>query len=167
MILFVDACVREESRTKKLAEELLTELDDEVTHIRLEEIPFEVTDEKYLEKRGALIAAGAYEDEMFALARQFAKADTIVIAAPYWDLSFPASLKQYIEVINVTGLTFEYTEEGIPRGLCKAGRLYYVMTAGGNYVPEEFGYGYIKTLAENFYGIKEVTLIKKTGLDII
>ena len=167
MILFVDACVREESRTKKLAEELLTKLDDEVTHIRLEEIPFDVTDEKYLEKRGTLIAAGAYEDEMFALARQFAKADTIVIAAPYWDLSFPASLKQYIEVINVTGLTFEYTEEGIPRGLCKAGRLYYVMTAGGNYVPEEFGYGYIKALAENFYGIKEVTLIKKTGLDII
>ena len=167
MILFVDACVREESRTKKLAEELLTKLDDEVTHIRLEEIPFDVTDEKYLEKRGTLIAAGAYEDEMFALARQFAKADTIVIAAPYWDLSFPASLKQYIEVINVLGLTFEYTEDGIPRGLCKAGRLYYVMTAGGNYVPEEFGYGYIKALAENFYGIKEVTLIKKTGLDII
>ena len=40
------------------------------------------------------------------------------------------------------------------------------MTDGGNYVPEEFGYGYIKALAENFYGIKEVRLIKATGLDI-
>ena len=107
-----------------------------------------------------------FDDDCFKLARQFAEADTIVIAAPYWDLSFPAALKQYIEKINVLGITFEYTAEGYPMGLCKADKLYYVMTAGGNYVPEEFGYGYIKALAENFYGIKEVKLIKATGLDI-
>ena len=40
------------------------------------------------------------------------------------------------------------------------------MTAGGNYVPEEFGYGYIKALALNFYGISDVELIKAVGLDI-
>ena len=75
-------------------------------------------------------------------------------------------MKQYIEKINVLGITFEYTAEGYPLGLCKADKLYYVMTAGGNYVPEEFGYGYTKTLAENFYGIMDVRLIKATGLDI-
>jgi FMN-dependent NADH-azoreductase len=166
MILCVDASVREQSRTRKLAEALLTNLGGEVTKVRLEEISFDVTDESYLEKRDSLIAKGAFGDEMFALARQFAEADTIVIAAPYWDLSFPAKLKQYIEAINVLGVTFEYTKEGFPKGLCKAGRLYYVMTAGGSYVPEEFGYGYIKALAQNFYGINEVELIKATGLDI-
>ena len=167
MILFVDACVREDSRTKRLAEALLEKLNDEVSHVSLDELSFAVTDEAYLKKRDSLIAKGAFDDEMFALAGQFSRADTIVIAAPYWDLSFPAMLKQYIEAINVLGVTFEYTPEGIPRGLCKADKLYYIMTAGGNYVPEEFGFGYIKALAQNFYGIKDVELIKATGLDIV
>ncbi|MCR5789145.1 MAG: NAD(P)H-dependent oxidoreductase [Lachnospiraceae bacterium] len=166
MILYIDACARENSRTRRLAEALLTRLQDEVSHIRLFNMNWEVTDENYLRKRDALIAEGLFDDDMFAPARQFAQADTVVIAAPYWDLSFPAVLKQYIEAINVLGITFEYTEDGFPRGLCKADKLYYVMTAGGNFVPEEFGYGYIRSLSENFYGIKDVRLIKATGLDI-
>ena len=167
MILFVDACVRKNSRTKRLAEALLEKLGENVARVSLEDISFGVTDETYLKKRDDLISKGAFEDDMFALARQFAEADAIVIAAPYWDLSFPAMLKQYIEAINVLGITFEYTPEGFPKGLCKANKLYYVMTAGGNYVPEEFGFGYIKALARNFYGIENVELIKATGLDII
>ena len=103
---------------------------------------------------------------MFSLAKQFARADCIVMAAPYWDLSFPASLKQYIEQINVLGITFTYSSEGIPQGLCKARRLYYVTSAGGNYVPLEYGFGYVKALAQNFYGIRDVQLIKATGLDL-
>ena len=167
MILFVDACVREDSRTKRLAEALLEKLNEDETRVSLKDISFGVTDETYLKKRDNLIANRAYDDNMFALARQFSQADTIVIAAPYWDLSFPAMLKQYIEAINVLGITFEYTPEGFPKGLCKAKKLYYVMTAGGNYVPEEFGFVYIKALAQNFYGIKDVEIIKATGLDII
>ena len=167
MILFVDACVREDSRTRTLAEALLGKLDDRAVHVALEKISFGVTDESYLKKRDDLIARGEFDNDMFDLARQFAKADTIVIAAPYWDLSFPAGLKQYIETINVLGITFVYTSDGFPKGLCKADKLYYVMTAGGNYVPEEFGFGYVKALAQNFYGIKEVELIKAIGLDII
>ncbi len=166
MILFIDACVRKNSRTRRIAEALLNKLHDETIHIRLADINWRLTDEAYLRKRDELIAARSFDDDMFALARQFAEADRVVIAAPYWDLSFPAVLKQYIEAINVSGITFEYTEEGFPRGLCKADKLYYVMTAGGNFVPEEFGYGYIKSLSENFYGIRDVCLIKATGLDI-
>ncbi len=165
-ILFVNACVREDSRTKGLAEALLGRLGGEVSELRLEDIDFEKTTEAFLSKRDSLIEERIFDDESFALARQFAEADKVVIAAPYWDLSFPASLKQYIEHINVLGITFEYTPEGIPRGLCRADSLYYVMTAGGNYVPEEFGFGYIKALAQNFYGIKDVELIKAVGLDI-
>ena len=103
---------------------------------------------------------------MFDLARQFSDAEEIVIAVPYWDLSFPAALKQYFEQINVTGITFKYTEEGIPVGLCRARRLFYVTTAGGCYVPEEFGFGYIKALAQNFYGIPDIRQIRAVGLDI-
>ena len=183
MILFINACVRKESRTKILADRLLAELKEDtkcnpendikntaenvIEELRLEEMSFPAADEAFLQKRDALLAAGKFEDPLFAPARQFASADTIVIAAPYWDLSFPAALKQYIEQINVVGITFEYTPEGFPRGLCRAKKLYYVMTAGGTYVPEEFGYGYVKALAQNFYGIQDVELIKAVGLDII
>ena len=183
MILFVNACVRKESRTKILADRLLAKLKEDtesnpendikntaenvIEELRLEEMSFPAADEAFLQKRDALLAAGKFEDPLFAPARQFASADTIVIAAPYWDLSFPAALKQYIEQVNVVGITFEYTPEGFPRGLCRAKKLYYVMTAGGPYVPEEFGYGYVKALAQNFYGIQDVELIKAVGLDII
>ena len=166
MILYIDVCVRGDSRTRKLGEALLNRLDGDVVRVNIGEMKFDITDEAFLKQRDSLIAKRMFDDDSFKLARQFAKADAIVIAAPYWDLSFPAALKQYIEKINVLGITFEYTAEGYPMGLCKADKLYYVMTAGGNYVPEEFGYGYIKALAENFYGIKEVRLIKATGLDI-
>ena len=167
MILYINACVRQDSRTERLAEALLKEFDDEVQQVRLEDMTFEVSDEAFLTKRDQLTEEGAYDHEMFALARQFASADQIVIAAPYWDLSFPATLKQYIEKVTVNGITFEYTPEGIPQGLCRARKLYYVMTAGGDYAPEEFGYGYIQAIAGGYYGITDTRLIKATGLDIV
>ena len=166
MILLINACVREESRTKRLAECLLSKLDGDVTERNLSETVFPSADEAFLKKRDSLIAAGDFENPLFEMARQFAEADQIVIAAPYWDLSFPAALKQYFEQINVLGITFLYTPEGFPKGLCKAKKLYYVMTAGGMYVPEEFGFGYVKALANGFYGIEDVKLIKAVGLDI-
>lgn len=167
MVLFINACVRKCSRTKKLAKRLLSRINEPFEEVRLEDAEFPVVDEKFLDARDGLIRKGDFCDPMFVLSRQFAAADEIVIAAPFWDLSFPASLKQYIEQINVVGITFRYTPEGIPEGLCKAKRLTYITTAGGDYFPEEYGFGYIKALAQNFYGIKDVRLIKATGLDIV
>lgn len=166
MILFINACVREQSRTKRLADCLLSRLDDRVEEVVLLDQDFPTVDEAFLKKRDRLIETGDFGDPLFALARQFAEADLIVITAPFWDLSFPAVLKQYFEQINVTGITFMYTPEGYPKGLCRAKKLYYIMTAGGAYVPEEFGFGYVKALAQNFYGIEDVELIKAVGLDL-
>ena len=52
-------------------------------------------------------------------------------------------------------------------GLCRARKLYNVTTAGGEFFPQEFGFGYVKALAESFYGIPDVELVKATGLDIV
>ena len=165
-ILFINACVRGESRTKKLAEKLLEKLNRPVEEVRLEEINFPIVDEDFLNMRDRLISEGSLDSPVFDLARQFSEAETIVIAAPYWDLSFPAALKQYFEQVNVVGITFRYTEEGIPEGLCKADRIFYVSTAGGGYAPTEFGFGYVKALAQGYYGIGAVRLIEAVGLDI-
>lgn len=167
MILFVNACVRKQSRTLILAKQLLSTLEGEVKEIRLEDVDFPVVDEEFINHREELKNAGKYDDPMFSLGRDFAAADTIVIAAPYYDLSFPAMLKQFFEQINVLGLTFTYSETGIPTGLCKADKLYYVTTAGGPILSDELGFGYVKALANNFYGIDEVYQIKAEGLDVV
>ena len=49
--------------------------------------------------------------------------------------------------------------------MCKAKKLYFVTTAGGPFA-ERFGYDYIKALALEYFGIKEVALIKAEMLDI-
>ena len=165
-ILFINACVRGESRTRRLAEKLLEKLSRPVEEVRLEDISFPVANEDFLDMRDRLISEGKLDSPVFDLARQFSEAETIVIAAPYWDLSFPAALKQYFEQVNVVGITFRYTEEGVPVGLCKADRIFYVSTAGGIYVPTEFGFGYVKALAQGYYEIADVRLIEAVGLDI-
>ena len=167
MLLYINACVRAQSRTKRLADRLIEKLGGGAERLDLASLSFPVADEAFLERRDRLIAAGAFDDPLFDLARQFATADRIVIAAPYWDLSFPAALKQYVEQINVLGITFAYTPEGVPKGLCRAKKLYYVMTAGGTFVPEEYGFGYVRTLARSFYGIEDVELIQAVGLDLV
>lgn len=166
-ILFVNACVRKQSRTRRLAEHLLARLDGTVEEVNVAELMLPAADEDFLLRRDALAAQGSFDSPCFALARQFAAADTVVVAAPYWDLSFPAVLKQYFEQVNATGVTFSYSPEGIPVSLCRAGTLYYVTTAGGPICSDSFGYGYIRALAEGFYQIPEVHLIKAEGLDIV
>lgn len=166
-VLFINACVRKESRTRRLADKVLEKLNQPVMEVRVNELSFPRADEAFLALRDRLIAEGDFSNAIFDPARQFAEAETVVIAAPYWDLSFPAALRQYFEQINVVGITFRYTEEGFPVGLCRAGSIYYVTTAGGNFVPEEFGFGYVKALAQNFYGIPDVRQVRAAGLDLV
>ena len=166
MTLYINCCVREKSRTDRLARAVLKMLGGDITELNLYRENLKPLDRDTLNKRTALIEQGDYSDPMFDYAKQFATADTIVIAAPYWDLSFPATLKIYIENIYVTGIVSEYDENGMPVGLCKAKELYYVTTAGGPYDPT-YSYGYIESLAKNFFGIPTTHLVKAEMLDII
>lgn len=166
-VLFVNACVRPESRTKMLAEYIISKFEGEVEEINLEQEKIVPLDLEMLNRRSALAQTGNFEDLMFEPAKKFAAADTIVIAVPYWDLSFPASFKAFIESINIVGLTFAYNEQGIPYSMCKAKRLIYVTTAGGPIVSDAFGYGYIEALSKMFYGIEQLSYIKAENLDVI
>lgn len=165
MVLFINACVRKESRTEKLALALLENL-GEYKEIKLKSEGLSPLDEATLEKRTELASAGNFDDKMFSYAKDFASADEIVIAAPFWDGSFPAILKTYLENIYVVGLVSAYSENGKPVGLCKAKKLYYLTTAGGPYF-KDFSYGYLKVLATDFFGIKDTELIYAENLDVI
>lgn len=167
MILFIDACPRPYSRTRRLAEHLLGRLGGPVREEKLSGLRFPAADADFIERRDALARAGSFDHPLFDIARRFAAADEVVVAAPYWDLSFPSALKQYFEQVNALGVTFTYSPEGVPVGLCRAKKLWYVTTAGGPVISDEFGYGYVRALARGFYGIAETQLIKAEGLDIL
>ena len=161
-ILFINACLRDDSRTLELSKCLLDRLNGEVTEVDLYKENLLPLGSDVLEKRNQHDFSG---DE-FRFTKQFADADTIVVAAPFWDLSFPSVLKIYFENITVSGITFEYSKEGRPASKCKAKKLYYVTTAGGFIGNNNFGFDYVKALAENFFGIADIKFFSAEGLDI-
>ena len=168
MILHIDSTVREDSRTRRLAERLVSRLSDDEIRVRhLEDEHLRPFDAKTLARRTRAIEAGRWNSPLLAKANEFAAADQIVVAAPFWDLSFPSLLKTYIEWISVLGVVFRYSDDGRPVGLCRAHRLFYVSTSGGPAETDPFGFGYIEALAKSFWGIPVVRRIAATGLDIV
>ena len=165
-ILFINACVRSCSRTLELTETLLQKLKGDIQEVRLHEIPLTALDLSGMEKRDQAAQKKDFSDPVFDAAKQFAAADVIVIAAPYWDLMFPAALKIYLENITVSGITFRYSEQGRPESLCKAKALHYVTTSGGFIGQNDFGFSYVEALAQNFFGISEIHRYAAEGVDI-
>ncbi len=165
-ILYINATVRPDSRTKRIAKYILDRIPAEKKIINLEEEDIRPLNNEVLEFRTRLTMAKDFNNGIFHYAKDYAEADVIIIVAPYWDLSFPALLKNYIEAINVNGIVFRYTDKGSVEGLCKAKHLIYITTAGGEIISDEFGFGYIKELAQRFHGIKNIEYIKAEGLDI-
>ena len=161
-ILFINACVRPESRTRELSRHLINRLDGEITEVNLYKEDLLPLCNKGIEKRALHDISG----EEFEYAKQFSKADVIVIGAPFWDLSFPAVLKLYFENVTVSGITFEYSDKGRPVSKCNAKKLYYITTSGGYIGNNNFGFDYVKALSENFFGINDVHFFSAEGLDI-
>jgi FMN-dependent NADH-azoreductase len=123
-ILYINACCRENSRTDELAEHLLSILSGNVQSVNLYEENISPLNSQLLLKRDSLLKQGRTDDKSFNLARQFASDDIIVISTPYWDLMFPSVLKVYLANITACGVTFRYSDKGIPESLCKAESLY-------------------------------------------
>ncbi len=170
-LLFIDACVnRGISRTEQLAQTLLKEMNQngeyEIETLNLEDEDLKLFTGKESALRESLTRAGNFEGPLFIYAKQFAAADRIVVAAPYWDFSFPARMKCYLEQICVTGLTFTFSSKGIPGGLCHADSLHYVTTSGGSIGELNLGYEYLEKLCKVYYGINETVCYTAEGLDI-
>ena len=165
-ILFVNACIRPGSRTLVLAQRVLERLGGQVEEVDLAREPVPALTPKTLAARDALTGAGDFSHPMFRYARQYAAADVIVVAAPCWDMSFPAVLKAYLEAVMVLGVTFCYSPEGFPAGLCRARELIYVTTAGGPLAAGDLGFQYVKALAQVYHGIPDVRFFGAENLDV-
>ena len=171
-LLFVDCCISQRgpvSRTRALAEAFLEAFQASHPGWTVETVPPDAMlalkpfDVDMLNDRDALASVGAWDAPVFGLARQFRSADRIVVAAPFWDLSFPAALRTYIEYISANGLTYHYDETGC-HGDCKARQLVY-LTSGGDFEREDsVGVTYWRQLAAMF-GIPRFDYVFAGGLD--
>ncbi|GFI22848.1 FMN-dependent NADH-azoreductase 1 [Lachnospiraceae bacterium] len=173
-LLFINACVRgRDSRTLALAEHLLTCIKEANSHdiaFQIEEIRLSTENllplnyERLL-RREELLATEQFGDTMFDYANAVAQADMLVIAAPYWDMSFPASLKIFFELASVDKITFTYSEDGTPVGLSAAKDMYYVTTSGGYIGNCNFGFEYASALCR-LYGVQNTHFVSAEGLDL-
>jgi FMN-dependent NADH-azoreductase len=93
------------------------------------------------------------------LVKELNSADTIVITAPVYNFSVPATLKAWIDMICRASLTFSYTEKG-PQGLLKDRPVYLVMASGGVPFgsPVDFASGYMRHLL-GFIGLRDVRAV--------
>lgn len=172
VLLFVDATLQQqkESRTYAICRSYLDRWqqvhpDCEVRHLVLNEEELAPLNHNAIVEREALVEAGDFSHEALRYAFEFARADYIVMGAPYWELSFPAVLKLYIERVSVTGITFEYTPNGA-RGLCRAPELLYITSAGGFFNRYDLGTEYIRGMCESLWGIPVFRTVAAQGLDI-
>lgn len=166
-ILFINACPREGSRTLELARYLLDKMEVSVEELTIFEENLLPLNGKTLALRDKMTANQNFDHPIFKYAKQFAKADAIVLAAPFWDLSFPSALKIWLEYVMAKEITFRYTEEGFPCGLCKAKKLFYVSTAGGPVLSAHMGFSYVDGLAKSYFGIPETVLFSAENLDVV
>lgn len=171
-LLFIDSCIRgESSRTKIVANAFLTELlarnDYSVETVDLNCADIAPLDKRAYEHREKLLAEEQFDDPTFRFARQFAKADLVVVAAPFWDMGIPAKLKTYFENVSVSGFTFKCNEQGSV-GLCRAAKMIYITTRGmeiedGSFM--EQASPYLRALAV-FFGIRSFYTVSAKGLDV-
>ena len=165
-ILYINSCVREESRTNKLAKYLLDKLNGNIKEVNLNKENIRPLNSSLLKKRDKLREINDYNDDLFKYAKELKNADIVVISSPYWDLSFSSLLKIYFENVNIGGITFGYDEKGNIKSLCHIKKLYYVTTAGGYIQSDEYGFGYVKSMFNTFYNVDDISYIKAEGLDI-
>ncbi len=172
-LLFVDCCLRGDvSRTKKLADAFLAALPEgeyatnRIALGSLGILPLETA--RYF-ARETLLDAGKLGDPLFDLARQFADADLVLVAAPFWDMGIPAILKTYIEHVSISGITFGCDDKGNFGGLCKAEKMI-LLTTRGMEIPDgdrmEQASPYLKAVCA-FFGIGGFVLVSAWGLDVV
>ena len=116
-LVVIDACIRgEESRTRRIAEPVIRELAKryEITRFDLTTMPLEpLTPRTYAERM-----AGNVPEWALQAAKTLAEAERIVLAAPFWDMSFPSVVKVFFEHLSLFGITF--TDNGHScTGMCK------------------------------------------------
>jgi FMN-dependent NADH-azoreductase len=166
-VIVIDSCMRAESRTKLILDAAVAELskryDVEVIDVNSVDLsPLDKT--TYVDQR----EKGNIPPLALELARKVAACDRLVVAAPFWDMSFPAILKSFFENISLFDITF--TDDGTTcRGLCKCEKVLFITTRGMDIKtgdPLEQGSPYLAALSF-LWGLGELITVAATNMDYL
>lgn len=163
-LVFIDATMREASRTRKIALPIISELRKKysVETVRLDGAQYPAVDGRILHDRDC----GIVPEEYAAMAGRIAAADRIVIAAPFWDMSFPAALKVFFENMSLFHITFD-SDDTHCYGIFRCSKVLYITTRGMNIRtgdPLEQATPYIKALSY-LWGLGELYTVSAENLD--
>lgn len=169
-LLFVNACPRgEASRTLKLARAFLAELvaclpgvnviEHDLCRMGQQPVTAEI-----LGLREPVCDARDWTHPLVQPAVEFVQADAVLIAAPYWDLSFPSVLKVWVEHMYVRNLTFHYEDDRCV-GHCRARCAVYITTAGSPIGENDWGALYMQAVMKAL-GIPVFTSLRAEALDL-
>ena len=109
---------------------------------------------------------GYVPEEYVVMAKKLAAADRLVIASPFWDMSFPSALKVFFENMSLFNVTFASNEKEC-YGLCKAEKVLYITTRGMNISTGdelEQATPYIKALSR-LWGLGELYVVSAQNMD--
>ena len=166
-LLYIDACIRDElSRTKKIAAPIVEALKEkyDVQTIVINDLELSVVQKDLILKR----TGGVIDPMVMSWAESVRDADRIVIAAPFWDMSIPAALKNFLELCSILDVTFK-TDDKICYGNCKSEKLLYITTRGmdistGDVL--EQGSSYLNALSW-LWGMGDLQTISAQNLDYV
>lgn len=170
-ILRIDSSANTEtSVTRGLTDRIIATLDDDNVTVRdlaIEALP-QIThtwavartvseDDRTDDQKAALQLSDTLIAEIMA-------ADTLIIGAPVYNFSVPASLKAWIDLIARVGVTFRYTENG-PVGLVEGKRVIVALASGGTPMGSDidFASGYLRHVL-GFMGMTNVTFVSADAL---
>ena len=166
-LLYIDACIRgNESRTRRIADPIVRILEEKyaIERFILNDMPLEIVQKDLIHKR----LNGDIDPAVLTWAETVRDADRIVIAAPFWDMSIPAALKNFFELCSILDVTFK-TNDRSCYGNCKAKKLLYITTRGMDIAtgdPLEQATPYLKALSW-LWGIGPLEVIAAKNMDYV
>ena len=166
-LLYIDACIRDEqSRTKRIATPIVEALKQkyEVQTLVINDLDLSIVKKELITKRNN----GEIDPQVMSWAESVRDADRIVIAAPFWDMSIPAALKNFFELCSIFDVTFKSNDKTC-YGNCKAEKMLYITTRGmdidtGDVL--EQGSSYLKALSW-LWGIGPLEVISAQNMDYL
>ena len=176
-ILQINASVRREgANSTRLANQIVSRLraldpNAQVTVRDLTANPHPVLDEAALsalftpaDQRSTEQAARVALDD--ALIGEVQEHDTLVLGVPMYNFGVPVQLKNWIDAIARSGVTFRYTEQG-PEGLLKGKTVYLAFARGGRYrdTQADSQTPYLKTVL-GFLGMTDLRFVYAEGLNM-
>lgn len=163
-LIFIDATMRKESRTRRIARPIIAELGKRyaIETISLDGAGFPAVGSKILHERDN----GYVPEEYAEMSRRIAAADRIVIAAPFWDMSFPSALKVFFENMSLFHITFD-SDDTHCYGLCRCSKVLYITTRGMNiHTGDELEQAtpYIRALSR-LWGLGDLYVVSAENMD--